>query len=307
MPVYDAFYGFRGAPFALNPDPRFLFLSRQHREALAGLLYAIADAKGFVLLSGEVGTGKTTVVHTLLAELGAGVCSALVVNPGLSRRSLYRHLLAEFGLPPQRTVLDALHALHGFFAARLGAGARSVLIIDEAHGLADELLEEVRLLSNFETSQSKLLQILLVGQPELVARLDQPGLRQLRQRLAHRFELTPFDFSDTVAYVRSRLATAGCRADLFTGAAYVALHRFSGGVPRLINVLCDNALLSGFARDRVRIGRRLVRRAAHDLGVPAVRRVGAWQRLRAWRGRRFDGHRLPALADLDQRETRSGS
>lgn len=280
MAVYDAFYGFRAAPFRVSPDPEFLFLTRRHREALAGLVYAVSDAKGFAMLTGEVGTGKTTLVHAVLTQLGERVRSAVVLNPNLSRRDLYRHLLAEFRLSPGRSVVEHTRILQGFLLEQFRVGARVIVVIDEAHGLSGEILEEIRLLSNFETAHAKLLQVLLVGQPELVRRLEQPDLRQLRQRLAFRFELLPLAFAETVSYVRTRLATAGGGQDLFTPRACVVLHRFSGGVPRLINILCDNALVSGFARDRPQIGARVMRAAARDLRLPVLNRVSVWDRLR---------------------------
>jgi general secretion pathway protein A len=156
MALYDQFYGFRVSPFTLNPDPRFLFLSRHHREALAGLLHAVSECKGFAVLAGEVGTGKTTLVHALLTELGEGARSALLFNPGVSRTELYLHLLNEFRLPPQDTVLACMRTLQTFLLEQFGSGVRVVVILDEAHALSPEILEEVRLLSNFETSQSKL-------------------------------------------------------------------------------------------------------------------------------------------------------
>jgi general secretion pathway protein A len=280
MAIYDTFYGFRASPFRVGPDPQFLFLSRRHREALAGLMYAVSDAKGFAMLTGEVGTGKTTLVHAVLSQLGDRIKSAVILNPNLSRRELYQHLLAEFGLPAGRTIVDYSRILQQFLLEQFRAGVRVVVVIDEAHGLSPNLLEEVRLLSNFETAQAKLVQVLLVGQPELLKRLQQPDLRQLRQRLAFRLQLLPLAFRETVAYVRLRLATAGGVPDLFTPRAFAVLHRFSGGIPRLINILCDNALVSGFARDEVQIGGRLIHNAARDLGLPAVTRVPLWERVR---------------------------
>lgn len=298
MALYDSFYAFRESPFSLSPDPRFVYLSRQHREALAGLLYAICDAKGFALLTGEVGTGKTTLVHTLLTQLGDRVCSAVAFNPGMSRRGLYQHLLAEFRLPPEHSFLEATRALHMFLLAQLSEGRRVVVVIDEAHALSRELLEEIRLLTNFETSRAKLLQVLLVGQPELVEQLQRSELRQLRQRVALRFELTAFDFAETIRYVRSRLASAGRTEDLFTPRAYAALYRFSGGLPRVINVLCDNALLSGFARDQPDIDHRTIQRAAQDLCLSPQRRLGLWQRVRTRHYMQLDGHPLDSLREI---------
>ncbi|MCK6554787.1 AAA family ATPase [Candidatus Binatia bacterium] len=280
MALYDHFYGFRAAPFTLNPDPRFLFLSRRHREALAGLVHSIDERKGFSVLAGEVGTGKTTLVHAILAELGSRVRTAILFNPGLSRAELYAHLLSEFRLPEQATVLGAIRALNTFLLEQFAADTRVVVVLDEAHALPAEVLEEVRLLSNFETSQAKLLQVVLVGQPELIARLEARDLRQLRQRIALRFQLGPLTFAETVAYMRSRVQAAGGKPDLFLPATFVAVYRFSGGTPRLINVICDHALLAGFVRDRRQIGPEHVAGVVSDLGLVAVARVGLWQLLR---------------------------
>lgn len=289
MALYDHFYGFSATPFTLNPDPRFLFLSRRHREALAGLVLSIDERKGFAVLAGEVGTGKTTLVHAILAELGPRVCSALLFNPGLSRAELYAHLLSEFRLPEQSTVLGAIRALNTFLLAQFAAGTRAVVFLDEAHALPAEVLEEVRLLSNFETSQTKLLQVILVGQPELLARLQAHELRQLRQRIALRFQLAPLTFAETVAYMRSRVQAAGGRPELFRPAAFVAVYRYSGGTPRLINVLCDQALLAGFVRDARQIGPEHVAGAVNDLGLTPVARLGLLEWLRG-------PHRRPAAA-----------
>ncbi|MFQ5668497.1 MAG: ExeA family protein [Candidatus Binatia bacterium] len=298
MAVYEKFYGFRAAPFSTNPDPQFLFLSPRHREALVGLMYAVCDAKGVAVLVGEVGTGKTTIVHALLTQLGKRVRSALLFNPSLSRQDLYLHLLAEFGLPPERSVLGSIRALQRFLLEHFEAGVRVVVVIDEAHAAAPDALEEIRLLSNFETSQSKLLQLLLVGQPELLERSAMRRLRQLRQRVALRFDLAPLQFQETIQYVRARLAVAGVRRDIFKPDAYVSLQRFSGGLPRGINILCDNALLSGYARDEQHIGRKLISRAAHDLGLSPFSRVSLWARLRARYHEPTDGHGLRGAAEI---------
>jgi general secretion pathway protein A len=303
MAIYDEFYGFHTAPFALSPDPRFLFLSARHREALAGLLYAVEDGKGFTVLTGEVGTGKTTLVHSLLSELGSQVRTALVFNPSLSRQDLYNHLLAELNLPPEGSILAASRSLQTFLLKQFHDKVRVVVVLDEAHGLSEELLEEVRLLSNFETSQSKLLHVLLIGQPELKARLEQRSLRQLRQRIALRFELTPFSFDETVEYVRWRLGRAGARADVFQSSAYPILYRYSGGMPRLLNIISDNALLTGFAREARAVGPAIVRLAVRDLELPALNRVGVWDR---WFGkhRRAANGRVLQPATIGTRATK---
>jgi len=279
MAIYDEFFGFRTPPFSLSPDPTFLFLGRRHREALAGLLYMVSDGKGFAMLTGEVGTGKTTLVHTLLTQLGDRAKTAVVFNPRLSSRELEQQLLAEFGLPRHISGVERFRALREFLLEQFRAGVRVLVVIDEAHALSADLLDEIRLLSNFETSQAKLLQILLVGQSELVALLERPQLRQLRQRLAFRFELTPFGFGETIDYVRSRMARAGAAHDAFTPSAYAALYRYGGGLPRLINTLCDNALLSAFARDDSQVAGRYVRQAARDLSLKPAGRVPLWERV----------------------------
>jgi general secretion pathway protein A len=280
MALYEAFYGLARAPFSSNPDPSFLFPSPHHREALAGLCYTVSDGKGFAVLTGEVGTGKTTIVHALFDQLGAATRSALVFNPNISRQDLYFHLLAEFRLPLEPSVAGCVRSLQRFLIEQFEAEIPVVLVIDEAHALSDALLEEVRLLSNFETSRRKLLQILLVGQPELLERLGRPELRQLRQRIALRFDLPPLCFAETVAYVRMRLAAAGARSPLFERGALAALQRYSGGFPRLINILCDNALLTGFNREHLMIGRQLIELAARDLALDPIARVGLWERLK---------------------------
>ena len=277
MAVYNEYFGFRSAPFRLSPDPRFLFLSAPHREAMAGLLYAVREAKGFSVLTGEVGTGKTTLLHVLLTELGDRTRNAVIFNPSLTRDDLYQHLLAEFGLPPEPSILACTRALQRFLLQQFRERVRVVVVIDEAHGLATEALEEIRLLSNFETSQSKLLHVLLAGQPELKLRLEDRALRPLRQRISLRFELRSFDLADTAGYVRWRLARAGGSPDLFPPRTLAAVYRFSGGVPRLINTLCDNALVSGFAREQRSIGPDLIRRAARDLDLRPLARIPFWR------------------------------
>jgi len=222
----------------------------------------------------------------------------MIFNPNLSRQDLYRHLLAEFRLPAEQTVASSVRALQRFLLDQFTAGTPVVVVIDEAHALSRGLLEEVRLLSNFETSKSKLLQIVLVGQPELVRRLRRPALRQLRQRIALDFKLLPLAFEETIAYVRWRLTVAGGPADIFEPTAYVPLHRFSGGLPRLLNLLCDHALVKGFARDCPEIAARLVREAAHELSLRPLARVGLRDRLAARRVRRHTSRAVDGGANV---------
>ncbi len=265
--MYDHFYGFHEPPFNLTPDPRFLFYSERHREAFHHLLFGIQERKGFIQLTGEVGAGKTTICRALLEELGPSYKTALILNPCLTGSQLLRSILRELGLPAGRVDRVAgLEMLNRFLLDQLAQGNDVVLLIDEAQDLTPELLEEVRLLSNLETDQRKLLQIVLVGQPELRERLDARGLRQLRQRITVRYHLTPLSRRETEQYIRHRLHVAGGNSrPTFDGWALRRIHRYSRGVPRLINAVCDKALLCGYVDGTDRLTGRHVRRAVREL------------------------------------------
>ncbi|MAG33306.1 MAG: hypothetical protein CL908_20715 [Deltaproteobacteria bacterium] len=265
--MYTAFYGLREKPFALSPDPRFLYLAGSHREALAHLLYGIEQGEGFISVTGEVGTGKTTLCRTLLERLDGAFELAFLFNPSRTGLELLQSICAEFGLPaeglPRRSLMVQLN---NFLVEQKRAGRRVLLIIDEAQTLSDNTLEQVRLLSNLETSREKLIQILLLGQPELDRKLDGRALRQLRQRISVRWKLEPLGSQETHAYVRHRIAVAtGEPKDLFSEAALREIHRRTGGVPRLVNQLCDRALLAGYAARAPQIGPRLIRAAASEI------------------------------------------
>jgi general secretion pathway protein A len=265
--VYLEHYGLVRQPFEMTPDPAFLYLGEAHQEGLATLLYAVKARKGFVMLTGEVGTGKTTLLHALLSQLDAQTASAFLFNPLLEPLDFFRMMLDEYGIEePCQTKADFLMALNRFLIGRLEQDLPTLLIVDEAQNLSPEMLEEIRLLSNLETPRSKLLQIMLVGQPELRDMLSRPELRQLRQRIVMRHALRPFQASETREYVEERLRRAGYTGKgIFRPAAVRTIHATTGGVPRLVNILCDSAMLSGFAQGLHTLGRDVVLEAARDL------------------------------------------
>jgi len=293
--MYAEFYGLVRPPFEMTPDPAFLYLGETHREGLATLLYGVQAGKGFVLLTGEVGTGKTTLLHALLGQLDASTASAFLFNPKLDPLDFFLVLFDEFGIQKTcRTKAEYLLALNHFLIERLERNQTTLLIIDEAQNLSAEMLEEVRLLSNLETPSKKLLQIMLVGQPELNALLARPELRQLRQRIVLRHHLRPFDPQEIDEYIAERLALAGYTGKgIFKRSARREIHAVTGGVPRLVNVVCDGALLQGYAKDQSVIGVELIREVAADLGLGSAGSAaphpvpgGAPPRRRSWLRRR---------------------
>ncbi len=266
--MYLDFYGLNEAPFDITPNPRFLFYSSKHREAYNHLLYGIRERKGFVQLTGEVGAGKTTLCRALLEHLDQDhYATALILNPIMSPEELVKAIAVEFGLPVNGLDrLDTLAVINQFLLQIVEQGKEAVLIVDEAQDLTDELLEQVRLLSNLETDNRKLLQIVLLGQPELRERLDSPRLRQLRQRITVRYHLSPLNRQEVTDYVRHRLhLSGGDGTPCFTGPALWRVYRYSQGIPRLVNAICDKALLAGFVQQQPRIGFGLVNRAVREL------------------------------------------
>ena len=270
--MYAPFFGLQHPPFSIAPDPRYLFMSERHREALAHLLYGLDAGGGFVLLTGEVGAGKTTVCRCFLEQIPAHCNVAYIFNPKLTVGELLRTLCDEFGVPHQptvpgvETVKDYIDPLNASLLAAHAAGRNTVLIIDEAQNLSADVLEQLRLLTNLETSERKLLQIILIGQPELRAMVAQPSMEQLAQRVIARFHLGPLSPQETQQYIAHRLAVAGLNGPLpFDRRALRRVHEISQGIPRRINLLCDRALLGAYAQGARQVTRAIVNRAAHEV------------------------------------------
>ena len=266
--MYKQFFGLTRNPFEISPDPFFYHPTPRHNEALANLHYGVGRRKGFIVITGEVGTGKTLLVRCLLAELRkSNIAFGYVFNPLLSTMEFFQYIMADLGLPyAGRSKTEILLDLNRFLIQRHARGLNTALVIDEAQALKPELLEEIRLLTNLETSQQKLLQIVLLGQPELEAVLDSPELRQLKQRIALRCQLLPLDEQQTRAYVLSRLERAGAKPDgaVFSEEALSTLHDYSRGIPRIINNLCENALVNAFARQQKPVDSDIVAEVASD-------------------------------------------
>jgi general secretion pathway protein A len=265
--VYLEYYGLTEPPFNITPNPRFLYYSAKHREALNHLLYGIRERKGFVQLTGEVGAGKSTLCRALLGQLGNNYSTALILNPILDADQLMRAIALEFGLDVRGLDrLETLEEINLFLLRQVEEEREAVLIIDEAQNLTNDLLEQVRLLSNLETDDRKLLQIVLMGQPELRDRLNDPTLRQLRQRITVRYHLSPLKRGEVGQYVQHRLTVSGAKGNpRFTFAALWRVFCYSKGIPRLVNAVCDKCMLAGFVEQRGRIDYRLVGRAIREL------------------------------------------
>ncbi|MBN1546986.1 MAG: AAA family ATPase [Syntrophaceae bacterium] len=266
--MYSSFYGFKEKPFSMTPDPAFLFLSKNHKEAFAHLLYGINDKAGFIELAGEVGSGKTTVLRTLLDQLDKDQYrTALIFNPSLSPLELLQNINREYGLPSAELINSKLIDSLNEFLLRENAAQRTVvLVVDEAQNLSPVVLEQIRLISNLETEKDKLIQILLVGQPELEEMLNKPEMRQIRQRITVQYYLKPMDYEDTVSYINHRIAVAGGNGRvIFSKAALKRIFRYSKGLPRLINVACDRALLTGYMSNSFTISGRMASTAIADV------------------------------------------
>jgi general secretion pathway protein A len=275
--MYEAFYGLTDKPFNLTPDPHFLYLSAKHKEAFAHLLFGIKHHTGFVMVTGEIGTGKTTICRSLVSQLEEDTEIAFIFNPCLSPEELLRNVNQDFGIDSRgQTRKDLVDELNEYLLEKTGEGKSCVLVIDEAQNLTPQVLEQIRLLSNIETETQKLLQIVLIGQPELAQHLVLPELRQLNQRITARYHLKPLDLRETLQYIAYRLRVAGGRKKVrFTRAALRAVYRLSGGTPRVINAICDRALLIGYTLETRDITKAVIRRAAKEVrGLHVYRRHG---------------------------------
>jgi general secretion pathway protein A len=274
--MYKEFYGLKELPFALTPDPRFIYFTPSHTEAMANLHYGIESGKGLIVVTGEVGTGKTTILRWMMQRLDRTVLVGYIFNPRLTVPEFYQHVARLFDVQEWENKSELLFALGKTLEARHARGLRTVLIIDEAHGLSTSVLEEIRLLSNFESDAAKQLQIVLTGQPELRDVLNNPDLRQLKQRVALRCEIKPLpNIEETERYVKARLLVAGAaRTDIFSPGAIDYIFRCAAGIPRQINNLCDNALLAGYAAELHTITRAVIEEVADTFDMLPDARQG---------------------------------
>jgi len=266
--MYKEFFGLRANPFNVNPDPRYLFLTRHTEEALACLTYGIQSRKGFVLLTGEVGTGKTTLINKLLEWLRAQqVPTAFIFNSRMNVPQFLDYMMADFGIPcDTKSKSQVLLRLYNWLLERYRAGETAVLIVDEAQNLGDDVLEEIRMMTNLETFTEKLLQIVLVGQTE--QKLKQPNLRQLRQRLTLRAKTHPLTMDETRAYIQQRLRIAGSNGhQIFDGDAILAIHKYSNGIPRVVNLICEHCMVSAFVDQKQNVGVNIVDAVARDFDL----------------------------------------
>ena len=265
--VYETFFGLKEKPFNVTADPNFLFFSKKHREAFDHLIYGIKERKGFLEITGEIGTGKTTLCRALLSQLDNKTKTAFILNSNLPEVQLLLAIATDLGLMVKpRTKINLLSELNRFLIEQLKAGSNVVLIIDEAQNLKSAQLEQIRLLSNLETDKEKLIQIVLVGQPELKEKLDSPDLEQLRQRIAVRYHILPLDRSEVPDYIYHRLRVAGADGSVaFEPDAFGEIYEYSGGVPRLINLVCDRSLLFAFTMETKAISLDMIRRSVEEI------------------------------------------
>lgn len=266
--MYRDFFGLKEKPFNVTSDPNFLFLSRVHKEAFSHLLYGIKEKKGFLQITGEIGAGKTTLCRALLNQLETNIKSAFIFNSTLPELQLLQAILEDFGVTVERrNKVTLLKQLNNFLIEELAKGNNVVLIIDEAQNLKPSILEEIRMLSNLETDKEKLFQIILVGQPELKNKLDSPDLKQLKQRIAVRFHISPLEKDEVEKYIYHRLTVAGSNGEIrFPQDAIENIYRFSGGIPRLINIICDKALLAAYVMETKDLSLSIIEKGIRELG-----------------------------------------
>jgi general secretion pathway protein A len=283
--MYTTYFGLKEKPFSIAPDPRYLYMSELHREALAHLLYGISSDGCFILLTGDVGTGKTTVCRCLMAQLPDNTDVALIVNPRLTVPELLETICDELGIPVGdggKSVKSYIDRLNDYLLKAHASGRNVALLIDEAQNLSLDLLEQLRLLTNLETDQKKLLKIVLLGQTELRQILNQEGAAQISQRITSRYHLLPLDRENTFAYIHHRLAVGGERQEIFSKTALARIFEFSSGIPRLINVLCDRSLLGAYAEEKYLVSAEIVDRAAKEVLGDFTEKKGQATRRQLW-------------------------
>jgi len=269
--MYATYFGLKENPFSLSPEPRYLFLSEQHRDALNCLIYGIKEKKGFILISGDIGTGKTTICRSLINLLDDSVETALIFNTAISDLDLLETVIGEYGIAivsGSKTKKNYIDVLNDFLLRNFAAGKTAVLVIDEAQNLSYGVLEQIRMLSNLETETEKLIQIILIGQPELSNTLMLPALRQLNERITVRYDLKPLSSPEVREYIQHRLMVAQGPGSLqFTKGAFNLIYTFTEGIPRRINALCDRALLIAYTKNISKIDRKIIKLAVHDIGI----------------------------------------
>ena len=276
--MYEEYFGLNAKPFRITPDPRYLFMSDRHKEGLAHLLYGVTDSGGFIQLTGEVGTGKTTLIRALLEQLPSKVEIALIMHTQITAKEFLSEICNEFNIDNHgESTIDLVNTLNSFLLEQHAKGRKIILLIDEAQNLTTDVLEQIRLLTNLETEKDKLLQIILIGQPELRMVLAQNNLRQLSQRVTARYHLKPLSKAETFLYIEHRLRISGSKIEIFKKNAKKEVFRYSSGIPRLINIICDRALLGAYSINTREVDKNLVIKAKNEIqGHEIIPRKSNW-------------------------------